>query len=75
MCDAGRVLVNGHAAKPAKDVKQGDVVTLKFSSRILDLDILDIPVSSKKASPLELFRVTSETMMPKERDLWSENLS
>jgi ribosomal 50S subunit-recycling heat shock protein len=61
MCDSGRVLVNSHEAKPAKEVKQGDVITLKFSSRIINLDVLGMPASSKKAPPEELYRVTSET--------------
>jgi len=75
MCDNGRVLVNSHEAKPAKEVKQGDVITLKFSSRIINLDVLGIPASSRKAPPEELYRVTSETRLPKEEDLWSESPS
>jgi len=67
MCVAGRVLVNGHEAKPAKEVKPGDVVTLKFSSRIVDLEIVGmVNTSSRKMSPEELYRVKSETRLPKE---------
>ncbi len=75
MCDNSRVLVNGHEAKPAKEVRQGDVITLKFSSRIVNLDVLGIPASSKKTPPEELYRVTSETRLPKEKDLWNESPS
>jgi ribosomal 50S subunit-recycling heat shock protein len=67
MCVAGRVLVNGHDAKPAKEVKPGDVITLKFSSRSVDLEIVSlIKTSSRKIAPEELYRVTSETRLPKE---------
>jgi ribosomal 50S subunit-recycling heat shock protein len=67
MCVAGRVLVNGHEAKPAKEVKQGDVVALKFSSRIIDLEIVGrLDASSRKMSPEDLYRVKSETRLPKE---------
>jgi ribosomal 50S subunit-recycling heat shock protein len=67
MCIAGRVLVNGHEAKPAKEVKQGDVITLKFSSRIVDLEIIGmLNASSRKMSPDELYRVKSEARLPKE---------
>ncbi len=67
MCIAGRVLVNGHEAKPAKEVKQGDVITLKFSSRIVELEIAGmLDASSRKTSPEELYRVKSETRLPKE---------
>jgi ribosomal 50S subunit-recycling heat shock protein len=67
MCVAGRVLVNGHEAKPAKEVKQGDVITLKFSSRIVDLTIVGmLTVPSRKMSPEELYTVKSVTRLPKE---------
>ena len=51
MCIAGRVLVNGQEAKPAKEVKQGDVITLKFSSRIVDLEIIGMLDSSSRKMP------------------------
>jgi ribosomal 50S subunit-recycling heat shock protein len=76
MCENGRVLVNGHEAKPAKEVRQGDVITLKFSSRIIDLKIINEPAaSSRKTPPDELYTVTAETRLPKEKDLWSESPS
>ena len=67
MCAAGRVLVNGHEAKPAKEVKPGDVITMKFSSRIVELEIAGmLNASSRKMSPEELYRVKAETRLPKE---------
>jgi ribosomal 50S subunit-recycling heat shock protein len=76
MCDDNRVLVNGHEAKPAKEVRPGDVVTLRFSSRIIDLEVLGLATaSSKKRPPEELYRIKSETRLPREKDPWTENLS
>ncbi len=77
MCDSGGVLVNGRAAKPAKEIKQGDVITLTFSSRRVELKVLDMPAGArgKKFSPGDFYRIASETRLPKEKDLWSENLS
>ncbi len=72
LCDAGRVLVNGHEAKPGKEVKAGDVITLRFSSRILDLNVLEIP-ASKKVLAASLYSVKSDTRLPRENDLWSED--
>ncbi len=67
MCIAGRVLVNGQEAKPAKEVKRGDVITLKFSSRIVDLEIIGMLDSSSRKMPAEeLYRIKSETRLPKE---------
>lgn len=76
LCDNGRVLVNGREAKPAKEVRPGDGITLKFPSRIIELEVLGIPgPAPKKALPEELYRVTTETRLPKEKDLWNENPS
>ena len=60
MCDAGRVLVNGREARPAKEVKQGDAVTLSFPSRSVELEILVVPLSSKKRAEEELYRITAD---------------
>jgi len=62
MCDSGRVLVNGAPAKPAKEVRTGDTLRLSYQSRIIDVDVLAVPASSKnsKSPPEELYRVTGE---------------
>ena len=76
MCDKGRVLVNGNEAKPAKEVKQHDIVTLKFSSRVIELEIIGVlAASSQKTPPEELYRMNSDRRLPKEKDLWNENPS
>jgi ribosomal 50S subunit-recycling heat shock protein len=76
MCENGRLFVNGLQAKPAKDVKQGDRITMKLSSRIIDLEVLSILIAiSRKILPEELYRVVSETRLPKDKNLWNENLS
>ena len=36
-CDRGLVVVNGKAAKPSYEVKDGDQITLKFGEIILEL--------------------------------------
>ena len=34
-CDGGRIEINGKVAKPSKDVKIGDVVTVSFGNNTL----------------------------------------
>lgn len=60
LCEAGRVLVNGQPAKPAKEVRAGDRLTLTYPSRTVGLEVLAVPASSKnvKLPPEELYRVT-----------------
>ena len=73
LCDAGRVLVNGHDAKPGKELKAGDVLTLKYPSRTLELNVLEIPAPPKKTCAEACYAVKSDTRLPRENDLWSEN--
>lgn len=68
MCASGKVLVNGSPAKSAKEVRPGDMLRLSYASRIIDIEILDVPVSSKnvKMPPEELYRVTGDQRVPRE---------
>ena len=53
--EMGRVLVNGNSAKPAKQVKAGDIIEIEYSNRIEKVEVLVIPtgnVSVQEASSL-----------------------
>ena len=41
--DMGRVLVNGNPAKPAKQLKVGDIIEIEFSNRMEKVEVLIIP--------------------------------
>ena len=41
--EQGRVLLNGNPAKPAKQVKAGDVITIIYSNGELEVKILNVP--------------------------------
>ncbi len=75
MCDEGRVLVNGREARPAKEVKPGDAITLAFSTRRIEIEVLGIPASSKKGVAQEIYRVTTEKKTENEDDSWKKNRS
>ena len=53
--EMGRVLVNGNPAKPAKQLKVGDIIEIEFSNRVERVEVLVIPtgnVSVQDASSL-----------------------
>lgn len=75
MCDEGRVLVNGREARPAKEIKPRDTITLLFSTRSVEIEVLGIPTISKKGSAEELYRVTTEKRTENEDDTWRKNRS
>ena len=41
--DMGRVLVNGNPAKPAKQLKVGDVITIEYANKNIFAKVLVIP--------------------------------
>lgn len=41
--DMGRVLVNGNPAKPGKQLKEGDIITIEYANRNLAAKIIKIP--------------------------------
>lgn len=44
--DAGRVLVNSVAAKPSKQLKEGDIITIVRASREFSVKVVKIPVGN-----------------------------
>ncbi len=56
-CDAGRVLVNGRAARASYDVKEGDRLTLTLGARELTVEVLSVQETVAKADAALLYRV------------------
>ena len=44
--EMGRVLVNGNPAKPAKQLKVGDIVEIEYANRTEKVEILVIPTGN-----------------------------
>ena len=55
-CDAGRILVNGKVVKAAYDVKEGDVIEIRFGQKAVRAEVLQIAETTKKDEAKELFR-------------------
>jgi ribosomal 50S subunit-recycling heat shock protein len=73
MCERSKVLVNNQVAKPAKDVKPGDQVTLLFTTKRIELEVLDLVTSTRKADAALLYRVITEQRIEPEESLWTKN--
>lgn len=46
VCDAARVFVNDNPAKPAKVLKEGDIIALEFKDSIKRVRVLKIPTGN-----------------------------
>jgi len=69
LCDAGRVLVNGHESKPGREIKQGDGIVLLFNAKHVELEVLSLPVSPKNTSTKVPYRIITEKTIPQENTL------
>ncbi len=56
-CDGGHIEINGRVAKPAKDVKIGDVVKITFGGRSMTFEILDVGEKQTKQSAENMYRL------------------
>ena len=55
-----RVLVNGLVAKPSKELKIGDIITIEFGNKIVNVKVQSFEVSTKKADASNLYEFVSE---------------
>ena len=55
-CGAGRVLVNGKAAKAGTNVKPGDRIDIQFGNRETAVEVLSIAETVKKDEAVPSFR-------------------
>lgn len=44
--DMGRVLINGNPAKPAKQIKENDIITIEYANRTVKAQILKDPTTN-----------------------------
>jgi ribosomal 50S subunit-recycling heat shock protein len=53
--DMGRVLINGNPAKPEKQIKEHDIITIEYANRTVQAKVLKVPtgnVSIQQSSEL-----------------------
>ena len=60
-CDGGRVTVNGRVAKAGAEVKEGDVMEIRFGNRVGRYEITDVKDVVRKENAAEMYRVLEES--------------
>ena len=58
-CSAGRVTINDKVAKPSTDVKQGDIITIRFGEKLFAAEILDVREYATKQNADDMYRIIS----------------
>lgn len=60
-CENQIVWVDGKIAKPSKEVKVGQKILLDFTSRSLEIEVLEIPKGNiRKAQARDFYRILRE---------------
>ena len=55
-CDNQRVTVNGKVARASYEVKEGDVIAIRFGERILTVEVAAVQENAGKAESAALYR-------------------
>lgn len=58
-CSMGRVTVNGKTAKPAADVKEGDIISVRLGSKVLTAEVTSIRETVRKEEADSMYRIIS----------------
>ncbi|MBQ8135878.1 MAG: RNA-binding S4 domain-containing protein [Clostridia bacterium] len=59
-CDGGRVSINAKVARPGADVKAGDVLEIRFGSRVGRYEVTEVKEVVRKEDAAAMYRVLSE---------------
>ena len=59
-CDGGRVSINGTVAKPSKEVKVGDVISISFGAKTVKAEILSVQETVRKDDAAAMYREIGE---------------
>lgn len=60
VCEEERIYIYGKPVKPSKEVKVGDVVTVRFGNRSLSVKVLSIESVVTKAQAEEMYEIVEE---------------
>ena len=55
-CDNERVSVNGRPARASYEVKEGDIIAIRFGERTLTVEVLSVKESAGKADAAAMYR-------------------
>lgn len=56
-CDADHVTVNGRGAKASYEVKEGDIIEVRFGERALKVKVTDVREHALKADAASMYEV------------------
>jgi ribosomal 50S subunit-recycling heat shock protein len=74
VCDSGRCTLNGRIAKAGSEVHVGDILSIRFGQRTLEVRIDQLQESAKKELASQMYTILSETKVSEETsDEWEDD--
>ena len=61
--EAERILINNMIAKPSKEIKIGDVITIQYGKKIIEVKVTSLIDSTKKADATLMYELISEKII------------
>ncbi len=61
VASAERVYVNGSIAKPSKELKIGDTLTIEFGTKIVKVKVVSLEASIKKEDASNMYELLEES--------------
>lgn len=58
--DGGRVSINGRPAKPAADVKEGDILEIRFGDKLSRYRVLKVTERALKADASDMYEILTD---------------
>ncbi|MBO4885239.1 MAG: RNA-binding S4 domain-containing protein [Clostridia bacterium] len=58
-CDGGRVSVNGKVAKPGAEVKEGDIIEIRFGANVMKYLVVTLSEHVLKADAAGMYKVVT----------------
>ena len=55
-CDNARVTVNGKVARASYEVKEGDVISIRFGQKVLTVEVAAVSENAGKAEAAAMYR-------------------
>ncbi len=55
-CDNGLITVNGKPARASYDVKEGDVLSLRFGVRTITVEVMSVQETARQAEASAMYR-------------------
>jgi ribosomal 50S subunit-recycling heat shock protein len=63
VADNGRIHVNGRIAKSSTKLEVGDVISIQFGQKLVDIKVLQLLDSTKKEDAPNMFEILKEEMI------------